>query len=461
MSSTRSSKRQKTTSDKDTGAPAQPVVLPSAPPLPNTSSTPSPPPYLSRASYTGRDRMVRASSLPPTFPTDSGPAKQKLLQNMLEEKKTTDLMKKEMASAQKEFDMIKGNKFIIQDVLKLATSIFSTKSIIENPENMKKLMVNGRELCFNLVKVAGNLLTMCGVIGESITNLVNMVGNFMKSGANNGILLGMLLTVLIQKRQVLFELQGATEVVVADNITMLHEKLNRLNDMLRNSGNTVIGFLVDYLSFGPAIDRIGDIMTQGYTKKLEKVERIDSELRESRKQKLIKMFDSANAEKAIRDMLKEKKNPAQVREEGETQSQPLLEGGRRGRGRRTKRRVKKSKRKHSKKRTKRRRKHSRSTKKRHRVSKMKKRKTKRKRKMRGGGGKWGTGLCPSDFMNDGSKGTEVPATETQGGQEGGRRRRKMRGGGVKWGTGLCPGDFMNDGLKGTETPVADTQGGQE
>ena len=55
------------------------------------------------------------------------------------------------------------------------------------------------ELCFNLVKVAGNLLTMCGVIGESITNLVNMVGNFMKSGANNGILLGMLLTVLIQK----------------------------------------------------------------------------------------------------------------------------------------------------------------------------------------------------------------------------------------------------------------------
>ena len=62
---------------------------------------------------------------------------------------------------------------------------------------------------------------------------------------------------------------------------------------------------------------------------------------------------------------------------------------------------------------------------------MKKRKTKRKRKC-GGGGKWGTGSCPGDFMNDGSKGTEAPAVEApatdthRSGQEGGRRRRKMQ-----------------------------------
>ena len=269
-------------------------------------------------------------------------------------------------------------------------------------------MVNGQELCKNLGRALLNVGGICSTLGESAISLVNLVGSYLNSSYNNnGILLGMVLTVLIQKRDVLYKLQYAGEKTVAEAITSLYNNLDQLSGRIQSAGVGLKDILIDYLSAGPLIEGIGDKMTGDYKQDLEKVQKIDSKLREKRKADLETLFDAANAEAAIREMLNEQQTPAQeasVHEDGSASQRER--GGRRSR-RRTKRRGTKSKRKHTKKRTKRRRKHSRSTKKRHRVSKMKKRKTKRRRKMRGGG-KWGTGSCPGDFTSEGSKTGDTP-----------------------------------------------------
>jgi hypothetical protein len=380
--------------------------------------------------------MARSRSAGNT-PT-GGPAEKNLFLKMEEEIIAARDGRETLEGKERSFQMIESNKIIIQDILKLVTTIFSSASIIKNPENFSKLMVNGGELCKNLGGAALNVLGICSTLGESVISLVNLVGPYFKSSYNNnGILLGIVLTVLIQNREVLKSLQNAVERTVAVEITSLLKNLNQLSSMIQPAGVRVIDILVDYLSAGPLIESVGDQMTGDYEKDLVKVQVIQGKLSEKRKADLEKLFDAANAEAAIKKMLEEKKTPAQksaVHADG-TQSQGAqgANGGRRSR-RRTKRRGTKSKRKHAKKRTKRRRKHSRSTKKRHRKNKMKKRKTKRRRKMRGGG-KWGTGSCPADYgATDGA----ATGGGAEGGQTGGRR--KMRGGG-KWGTGSCPADY--------------------
>ena len=316
--------------------------------------------------------------------------------------------KRKREEAESTLEIIETNKHIIQEILKLATSIFSANSILSNPDSLGKIMVNGKELCFNLGSALINVVSMCTALGSSVTNLANLVNSYLNSEYNNGILLGMLLTVLIQKRKILVKLMGDVEETVAVKIRELNEKLNTLTYMLNATNATVINFLIDYLSAGPVINRIGDIMTKKYEEELRYEQKIDAKLREQRMAHLIKMFDAANAEKAIKAMLERKQTPAAIAANHDTgaSSQGANAGGSRSR-RRTKRRGTKSRRKHTKKRTKRRRKHSQSTKKRYRKNKMKKRKTKRRRKMRGGG-KWGTGSCPGDFMSDGSKTGETP-----------------------------------------------------
>ena len=337
-----------------------------------------------------------------------GPAKRKLDRVVQEEADIARTRSRITHEAGNTLEIIETNKHIIQEILKLATSIFSANSILSNPDSLGKIMVNGKELCFNLGSALINVVSMCTALGSSVTNLANLVNSYLNSEYNNGILLGMLLTVLIQKRKILVKLMGDVEETVAVKIRELNEKLNTLTYMLNATNATVINFLIDYLSAGPVINRIGDIMTKKYEEELRYEQKIDAKLREQRMAHLIKMFDAANAEKAIKAMLERKQTPAAIAANHDTgaSSQGANAGGSRSR-RRTKRRGTKSKRKHAKKRTKRRRKHSRSTKKRYRKNKMKKRKTKRRRKMRGGG-KWGTGSCPGDFMSDGSKTGETP-----------------------------------------------------
>ena len=380
--------------------------------------------------------LRRTGSLPDALLDSSGPAEKKLFLKMEEEIEAAREGRATLEGKERSVQMIKSNKIIIQDILELVTTIFSSASIIKNPENFSKLMVNSGELCKNLGGAALNVLGICSTLGESVISLVNLVGPYFKSSYNkNGILLGIVLTVLIQKRGVLLKLHGAVEGVIVEKVNELQTKLGQLSDMIQPAGVRVIDILVDYLSARPLIESVGDQMTGDYEKDLVKVQDIQDKLRKQRKAELVVLFDDAIAEAEITKMLEEKKTPAQKAavHPGGTASQGANEGGRRSR-RRTKRRGTKSKRKHAKKRTKRRRKHSRSTKKRHRKNKMKKRKTKRRRKMRGGG-KWGTGSCPADF-------TATDGAATGGGAEGGQTggRRKMRGGG-KWGTGSCPADY--------------------
>lgn len=434
------SKRRKTTRMEKAATPEpEPLLMtpsrnnsneagPAAAPSPPTEGASAAGGQLWAPDGSSRNRRAGTEPLGGYTPT-GGPAQKKLLTTMLEEKKAAIDGKRKLQTAMATATTIESNKYLVQDIIKAATAIFSSASIAKNPDTLGKIMVNGKELCTNLGSSLLNIASMCSALIEiSVSNLVNSVDTYLKSDLNNGILLGMMLTVLIQKREVLSKLQLGLEGELSRNITKLIVNLNKLTELLRESGKTVIGFLLDYLSAGPVIERIGDIMTDGYKEELEKVKKIDSKLREQRKADLIKKFNAANAETAIKEMLNEKKTPAQKaanHPEG-TQSQGA-NGGHRSRWR-TKRRGTKSMRKHTKKRTKRRRKHSRSTKKMYRVSKMKKRKTKRCRKMRRkrrcgsrkmrGGGKWGTGPCPGDFTSDSSKtGDTPPPAETPVGGE--------------------------------------------